>query len=93
MAGGQMLSTGPGAGPAQQVGNQLLGLRFGVDVQVGEPAGQQPVGAAHGVGPVELGLQAYAPPVQLLSDRVGANGLLERGQCPLVVADGLAQLG
>ena len=42
-----------GAGSTQQLGDQLLGLRIGIDIQVGQPPGQQPIGAPYRVGSVE----------------------------------------
>ena len=48
-------SPGSGAGPTQQLGHQLLGLRVGINIQVGQPAGQQPVGTPDRIRPARAG--------------------------------------
>ena len=47
-----MIRSGPG--PPQQLGDQLLGLGVGIHVQVGQPAGQQPVGPPHRIRPAQF---------------------------------------
>jgi hypothetical protein len=51
------------------------------------------VGVPHPIRSADLRLQAHEPPVQLLSDRVGRDRLLQRLQRALEIAGGLAKLG
>ena len=51
------------------------------------------MGVPHPIRSADLRLQAHEPPVQLLSDRVGRDCLLQRLQRALEIAGGLAKLG
>jgi len=81
------------AGRAEQLAEESFGGVVGLDVQLGEPALEPAVGAAHGVGTAEARLQPHDPLVQLLVVGVPAGGGLQGGERAVTVAGALPELG
>jgi hypothetical protein len=78
---------------AQQLGDQLLGLRVGVHVQLGQLSSQQPIGPPDRVRLAKLRLKAHEPPVSSSATGSTMIACSNAANAPWGVISGLAKLG